>query len=203
MEHTTTPTPTADAAQIVYVEKKSNGLGTGALVLGILAIVFAWIPLLNVVSIPLALIAIGLGIGGIFKARKVQTGMVKTVIGIVLALGSFATFTVVNSAAVSAVDEAVTAIDEAMNVADKVDITLGNAATDDFGTTLPVTITNVSEETVSVWVSISATSPDGSEQYGTADASVNDLTAGQMANEEALFLDDIPSDAVFTITDVM
>jgi hypothetical protein len=203
MEQTTTPA-TADAAQIVYVVKKSNGLGTGALVLGILAIVFAWIPFLNVVSIPLALIAIGLGIGGIVKARKVQTGMVKTVIGIVLALGSFATFAVVNSAAVSAVDEAVTAVNEAMNVADKVDVTLGNAATDDFGTTtLPVTITNVSQETVSVWVSISATSPDGSEQYGTADAIVNDLTAGQKANEEALFLDGIPSDAVFTITDVM
>ncbi len=196
-------TPAVQTPQVVYVEKKSNGLGTAALVLGILAILFSWIPFVNVVSIPLALIALGLGIGGIVKARKVGIGMVRTVIGVVLALGSFATFAVVNSAAVIAVDDAVTSVNEALNVADKVEITLGEATTDEFSTTLPVSISNVSEETVSVWVTIAATSPDGSEQYGTSQAIVNDLSAGQKANAEAMFVEDIPSDAKFTITDVM
>lgn len=195
--------PTAEAPQVIYVEKKSNGWGTASLVLGILALTFSWIPLLNMVSIPLALVALAVGIGGLVKARKIRTGMVKTVIGMVLALVSVGTFFVVTSATVNAVDEAVTSIEEAMNVSDKVDIVLGTPSSDEFGTTLPVTITNTSVETVSPWVTVAATSPDGSEQYETSSVIVNDLDAGQKATEDAVFIEDLPADAVFTITDVM
>ena len=50
--------------------KKGNGLGVAALVVGIIAIIGSWIPLLNVFSIILGFIALGLAIGGLVVSRN-------------------------------------------------------------------------------------------------------------------------------------
>lgn len=47
----------------VHAQKRTNGLGVAALVLGILACLTAWIPIIGLVSIPVAVL--GLVFGGI------------------------------------------------------------------------------------------------------------------------------------------
>ena len=52
MDNTTSPAP---VQQIVMVEKPRNGLATASLVLGILALVFSFIPFVNTISLVLAI----------------------------------------------------------------------------------------------------------------------------------------------------
>ena len=48
--------------KIEIVNDKRSGLGTASMVLGIIAIIGSWIPFLNVFSMLLAIIGLGLGI---------------------------------------------------------------------------------------------------------------------------------------------
>lgn len=63
---------------------KASGLATAALVLGIIAIVGAWIPFLNVVSIILGVLALIFGLIPLFQKRSIG----KAVSGVVLGLAS-------------------------------------------------------------------------------------------------------------------
>lgn len=51
-------------------EPKNNGMGLAAMICGIAALVIAWIPCLNLLAIPLVLVAIGLGIAGWVTANN-------------------------------------------------------------------------------------------------------------------------------------
>lgn len=204
MDTTTPPTaaPAPVQPQVVFVEKKSNGLATAAMVLGILAIAFSWIPFINVLSIPLAFVAIGLGIPGLLKALKSNIGKVKAIVGIALAALALVLGFAVNSAAVSAVDEAIDEIDTAISAIDKVEVTFGTAKTDALGLTeVPVTILNTSDETVSPMLSIAAESADGKTKYASTAVIVSDLAPGQTAKETASFLEKVPAGAKFVVTD--
>jgi len=69
------------------VIQTSNGLAVGGMVLGIVAIVFAFIPLIGVfIAAPCALIALILGIVGAVRASTIQKGMGMAIVGIVLAV---------------------------------------------------------------------------------------------------------------------
>ena len=190
MSQNTTPTAAPTTPEVVYVEKKRNGLGTAALVLGIIAIATAWVPFLNVVSMILAVIAIGLGIGGFVMARK-RGGMVKTIFGVVLSIAALVLGMSVNSAAVDAIDEGIEEFEDAMDVTDEVTIEIGAVTSDEFSSEVPVTITNISDETA------------GTTQIDTANVIFNDLKAGQTATDTAIFLDILPEDAVLSVADVM
>ena len=110
--------------QVVMVEKKRNGLATASLVLGIIALVFCWLPFANVISYLLAFIALGLGIPAVLKGRKHKVGMGVAIAGIVLALGSLVAATVVNTATVEAIDDAVAT---ATVSEDEIDVEFGKA----------------------------------------------------------------------------
>ena len=188
--------------QVMYVEGQRNGLAVAALVLGIIAIATAWIPFLNVVSMILAVIGIGLAIGAFIKARK-SGRMVMTAIAAALSVFAIIGSMVVNSATVEAIDDAVTEIDEIFDASDDVTVELGELTFDGFSSEAAVTITNISDETGSFWVTIVAESADGTTQLGSTSVIVNDLKPGQTAQETALFLDEIPADAVLSVSEVM
>ncbi|MDR3365326.1 MAG: DUF5067 domain-containing protein [Clostridiales Family XIII bacterium] len=82
-------TPPSAPAQNIYVtnQPSGNGLGVAALVLGIIAIIGAWIPLLNIVSLIFAIIAICLGIPaliiGIAKGRPKGSAIAGLALGII------------------------------------------------------------------------------------------------------------------------
>jgi hypothetical protein len=89
-------TPVAQQAK----KPKGKGLGIAALVLGIISLVFCWIPLLNILFIICGFVALGLGIAGVFFSHRVLSA-----IGAVLGLLGIIFGFVVNGAFVSSVND--------------------------------------------------------------------------------------------------
>lgn len=84
-----------------------KGLAVAALVLGIVAIVGCWIPILNIGSIVIGLVGLVLGIVGIVQAVKgTAGGKVMAIVGAGLSALAIIFAIVVNSATVAAVDDA-------------------------------------------------------------------------------------------------
>jgi hypothetical protein len=87
--------------------QKGSGLAVAALVLGIIALVFCWIPFLNVLSIILGLIGLGLGVPaliGALRSRRAGKGM--AIAGVVLATVAIIASIAISAAATKAVDDA-------------------------------------------------------------------------------------------------
>ena len=92
--------------------QKGNGLAVAALVLGIIAIIFCWIPFLNVVSILLGLIGLGLGVPGLISAlRGKRSGKGIAIAGVVLSAVSIVAAIAISAAATEAVDDALSGTD--------------------------------------------------------------------------------------------
>lgn len=83
--------------------KENSGLATAAMVLGIIAIVGAWIPFLNVVSIILGALALIFGLIPLFKKRSIG----KAVAGVVLGLAAIVISVAMISAASKVIGDAV------------------------------------------------------------------------------------------------
>jgi len=85
-----------------------NGLGTTALILGIIGLLFAWIPIIGFLGLVLGVLATIFGIIGIVRAHKgTATNMVMTYIGAGLGVLSIVLSTVVFGAFVLAVDKGI------------------------------------------------------------------------------------------------
>ena len=88
-------------------------MGKASLVLGIVAVVFGFIPLLGVsVAVPCALVGLPLGIVGFFDDRKAQRGFGMSTAGTVLCVVAMAVSIAFAVLVFSAIDEAVGGIDE-------------------------------------------------------------------------------------------
>lgn len=93
-----------------------NGMGTAALVLGIVAILFAFIPFVGFVSYPLAILGIIFGLLGLSRVGKkvatnrgvTLTGLILSVIGLVLVIVSTVLY-------VSAINVGVQSLDKSLN----------------------------------------------------------------------------------------
>lgn len=88
--------------------RPNNGLGTAALVLGILAAIFAFIPLVGVfIATPLALLAVIFGLVGFARTKSgTATNKGSSVAGSVLGVGAGVVMIVMTAATISAVDDA-------------------------------------------------------------------------------------------------
>lgn len=111
----------------------SNGLGVAALVLGILAILLAFIPILGFVAYPLAIVGIILGLVGLGRVRKGRAsrgitvaGLIASVVGLVLVIVSTVIYVGAIGAGVASVDKAVNGVH---NVTYKVTTTGGGKIT--------------------------------------------------------------------------
>ena len=94
-----------------------TGFAVTALVLGIVAIVGAWIPILNVVSILIGLVGVVLGAIAIVKALKgTAGGKVMAIVGTSLSALAIIGAIIVNAATVAAVDDALDELDESSSV---------------------------------------------------------------------------------------
>ena len=78
--------------------KKGNGLGSASLALGIIAIIGSWIPFLNVVSLILAVISLGLGIPGLILGIVKQRPKGVAIAGLILAILSVWIYTAMYAA---------------------------------------------------------------------------------------------------------
>jgi hypothetical protein len=87
--------------------QKGSGLAVAAMVLGIVAVVFCWIPFLNVLSIVLGVIALALGVPAMISAlHGKRSGKGMAIAGVVLAVVAIIASIAVSAAATKAVDDA-------------------------------------------------------------------------------------------------
>lgn len=93
----------------------SNGLATAGLTLGIIAVVGSWIPIINIVSLILAIIALPLAGVGLSKASKIEVGKGQAIAGIVLSIVTFIFFIL----SILATAEVIEDIDEAIQTSSK------------------------------------------------------------------------------------
>lgn len=94
----------------------SNGLGVAALVLGILAIVLAFVPILGFASYPLALVGIVLGAVGLARVRaRRATNRGVTVAGLVLSIVGLVCVIIATVLYVGAINAGVQGVDRALN----------------------------------------------------------------------------------------
>jgi hypothetical protein len=96
--------------------KKGAGLAIASMVLGILALLLSWIPIINNLAAILALVGLGLGIPALIRARRgthggtgmAITGLVTSVLAIVLVIVTQLFFAKVIDEVDRAIDEGVT-----------------------------------------------------------------------------------------------
>lgn len=104
---------------VVAVPK--NGLATAGFVLALVAVVFAFIPIVNVVSIPLGLLGLVFGVVGLVKAKTRRVGKGLSVAALVLSVVSFIGFGVSNAALYAAVDAVDQSLEEVEGSVEPVD----------------------------------------------------------------------------------
>ncbi|OII61243.1 hypothetical protein BJP40_06880 [Streptomyces sp. CC53] len=86
---------------------KGNGLAIAGLVLGILALVVSFIPIVNVVVWPLAILGLVFGGVGLAKSKKAGKGKGASITALVTSILSIVLFFVMNAVFFKAVDEVV------------------------------------------------------------------------------------------------
>lgn len=106
----------------------SNGLAIAGFVLGLLALLTSWIPLLNILSIIIGVLGVILAAIGLAKAGKIGSGKGLAIAGLVLGTLAVVFSIVVNVAFVDAVDDAVDeATDTSVDSGDGADGDLGES----------------------------------------------------------------------------
>jgi hypothetical protein len=99
--------------------KKGAGLAIASMVLGIIALLLSWVPIINNVAAVLAVVGLGLGIPALLRARRgthngtglAITGLVTSVLALVLVVVTQLIF-------VKVIDEVERSIDESVSEAD-------------------------------------------------------------------------------------
>jgi hypothetical protein len=147
---------TRSAAPVSVVNQKTSGLAVAALVLGIIAILFSWIPFVNAFAIAPGVLAIIFGLIGFFATGKAKGkgGKGLAVAGLVLGVVSAIIFFTINSAVGSAMNEA----SEQANKEYSVTIDSASSSTDYSGKPIIIisyTFTNNSEKDTNFMVAVS------------------------------------------------
>ncbi len=95
-----------NVTDVRIVDDKRSGLATASMILGIVAIIGAWIPFLNIFSIIMGFIGLGLGIPAfiIFITKK-RGSLGKIIAGLVLCVVTLIIAFSINSAAVDNINE--------------------------------------------------------------------------------------------------
>ncbi len=96
--------------------KKGAGLAIASMVLGIIALLLSWVPIINNVAAVLAVIGLGLGIPALLRSRRgthggkglAITGLVTSVVAIALVIATQAFYTAVIDEVERSLDEELT-----------------------------------------------------------------------------------------------
>lgn len=177
------------------MERTKIGFAIVALVLGIIGLVFSFIPIVNNLAFFIGIIAIVFGVLALITKNK--KGL--SIAGIVTGVLAIAITLVLQASWSKALDDVSDELDE--NVANMtgenteellgtaVNVELGTftVSSDEYGlvtSSLPVTVTNLKDEKASFNITIEATNPDGS-RIETGYVYVDDLGAGQSYSDEA------------------
>jgi hypothetical protein len=170
---------------------KGSGFAVTALVLGIVGLVFSFIPLVNIVGIILGIIGLIFGLIGIFKSRRTMSiiGSVLSLLAIILSIvisGAFASSVsdAINDAAAQAADSSAPSADGSTDSDPLSDggFTASDIQVEDssFGTSITARVTNTDTSSRSGLFTLTIFDAD-KNRIGQATGSVNELEAGQTA----------------------
>lgn len=183
---------------------KKSGLATAGLVLGIIGLVFSFIPIISYFSIVMGILAFIFGLISVCKKEKI--GM--SIAGIILGIAAVAVAIVMTVSVASGINDAINDLDNIMSDAasnmndisgentdeilkNNVDVTFGKFQykegdfIDEYK--LPVTVKNKSSEKKSFSIKIEAVD-DAGNRIDEDTVFVNDLNAGQKKDTTAFTL---------------
>ncbi len=173
------------------MEKKNTGLGIASLVLGIIAVVFCFIPYINVISYIMGVLAIIFAIITLVN-KKAKNAL--PIAGLILSVIALLIASTMNTATTEAIKETSKEIDKITGdsteevLKNDVEVTLGNfeVTTKEYGfteTQLVVTVKNITDKKRSYSLHVEAIDSEGQriqDDYVT----VNDLGPGQTTKEK-------------------
>ena len=173
------------------MEKRNTGLSIAGLVLGIIAIVFSFIPYINVISYITGILALIFGIVALVSKNS-KKGL--PIAAIILAIITFFIASNMNGAANKAIKDTSKELDKATGSSTEevlkkdVQVTLGKfeATTDEYGITesqLVVTVKNITSKKQSYDFHIEAVDSSG-KRVADDYVIINDLGPGQTTTEK-------------------
>jgi hypothetical protein len=176
--------------KVEIVNDKRSGLSTAGMVLGILAIVGSWVPFLNVFSIILAIVGLGLATPAliIFLTRK-KGALAKIIVALVLCVISLFIAFSMNKGASDAINDYVDKNSSEYILQNDVEVSFGEFTHDKNGwnSELIVTVKNKSSETHNFSLHIEALDADG-VRIKDDWVYINNLAAGQSTQEKVFTL---------------
>ena len=200
--------------------KGTSGMAIAGLVLGILAAVSSWIPIVNNLSFILGAIGLILSIVGVVgTARGKRAGKGLAIAALVINLVACGIVLAMQSAMSAAIDDATSGMVSTENVSVQPEDAAADAPAptaddpayaitdvqmtgDDYSVTISGTFTNNSDAEVSyVQVSYRPLDAEGA-QIGTAHANTNNLPAGGTWKFEAMGFEPLSSVASYELADV-
>jgi hypothetical protein len=100
------------ATPIAPTPKPTNGLATAALTLGIVGAILSFAPVINVVALVLAVLAVVFAIVGLSRVKHVRVGRGRAVAALVLAAATLALVPTINAAFFNSTTDTVAAVEE-------------------------------------------------------------------------------------------
>lgn len=176
------------------MEKQKQAFALVSLILGIIGLIFSFIPIINNLSAILGVVAVVFGIVALLTHNK--KGL--TIAGIVTGVLSIVITLVLQAAWSNAFDQATSELDKTVNDASgentedllgkEVDVQLGTfqADSDEYGfvtSALPVTVTNLTDESSSFSIKVEAINADGS-RLGVDYIYADSLGSNQSMNQD-------------------
>ena len=180
-------------------EQKTNksSLATAGLVLGIIGVVFSFIPIIRFVGYPLGVLSIIFGIVPLFGKKSIGKAIAALILGIATLVLTFT----LQAATIKAVDDSVNELSQSFNdlsgdnteqlLKDNLDVNIGKFTVekgeyiDDYS--LPVTVKNKGSEKASFSVKIEAVDANGN-RLDEDTVYVDTLNPGQSQELEAFTL---------------
>ena len=200
---TETPQNAATVSDNPQPPAKTSGLAIVGLILGIVAILGSWIPILNNAAFFIAILGLIFGIIALVSIMKGKSsGKSMAIAAIVVSIVAGGIVLVTQHMFSEAIDEVVKEVDENLDkatgdatdevLANSLDVQIGTfeATTDEYGfteTKLTVTVTNKLDEKKSFDVTIEAADADGN-RMDTDTVYVSDLAPGQSYSEDIFTL---------------
>jgi len=102
--------------------EKGNGLGIASLVMGIIAIIGSWVPLLNIISVYFGFIALGIGVAGLIIGIVKKRSKVLAIAGLILGIIAVIVSSAISVATLNTINEIVGSDSNDALVAEKEEI---------------------------------------------------------------------------------
>ena len=173
-----------------------------AVLVGGAALMTALLTDATAIACGLAILGGLLAVSALSRSRGHRNRLVAGIIALGMSVGSVGTLVVLDRDSASPAGQM--AIQSEVGNS-PVEVSFGAVTTDALNqsTAVTVSVKNVTDQPVSTWASISATSPKGKKTYASQGVGVRDLEPGETSTQQISFGAVLPEKAVFVVKDVL